>query len=486
MAFSKQSWSQAWRDEEKEILDLFDQISLGFQKSDGLSVKEMKKNKKEVKQIAKLPIAAPNLVDPLLLYDNNKLLEEAEIAAFRSSHLPRGHYQRKKEFSGLYRIDSAYSITSTGNGELYAHYNKKGKSVSLGAGAQGKVKLGQSLVSGDWVAAKIFKSKTAKNEDASMLNDSQYQAAAAELKVVQALGRDRSELIIRKSRKTGYLKYQFLMDLAKGRNLYFIIHQNELPLDPFTLLKIAFNLVAAEKALLALGYVHRDIKIENIMLDLQTEEVTLIDFGYALKMNKEHKANDRRHCGSLETTAPEVLRHSNSTVYSEATEVFAVGVVLEALLFGQVRRPTPAKEIPFKGLVSNVPVCQLSITEKNGNKELLVVSSDGGDYKLDYEIYEFIKTMTRRDPTKRPTLEQVSTLLQAHLAKLEVSPVPRELIAAPSLQAPSEVVSKSAPVEVVALGLFRATRVSKSEPALEELVAPVIRSRSLSPFLDEF
>jgi calcium-dependent protein kinase len=84
------------------------------------------------------------------------------------------------------------------------------------------------------------------------------------------------------------------------------------------------------------GVTHRDIKLENIMID-RSGEVKLIDFGLATKYQSEEYANLTDTVGTLYSMAPEVLE---GTYYDNKADLWSVGVVAYLLL---------SKKQPFWG-----------------------------------------------------------------------------------------------------------------------------------------
>jgi len=95
--------------------------------------------------------------------------------------------------------------------------------------------------------------------------------------------------------------------------------------------QICKQLVQAVRFLHTHGVAHRDIKIENILFDETTLEVTLCDFGFATSFASDAKSND--WCGSPYTVAPEIL---NRTTYSPAAvDIWALGSVCYTLMCGR-------------------------------------------------------------------------------------------------------------------------------------------------------
>ena len=89
-----------------------------------------------------------------------------------------------------------------------------------------------------------------------------------------------------------------------------------------------------------LGIAHRDIKLQNILIDHnydRTAQLKLIDFGFGCRFADALPM--RTKCGTPYTTAPEVIRER----YDERCDVWSVGVVLYIMLSG--KRPFEALEI---------------------------------------------------------------------------------------------------------------------------------------------
>lgn len=78
------------------------------------------------------------------------------------------------------------------------------------------------------------------------------------------------------------------------------------------------------------GIVHRDIKLENILMD-PSGKVTVIDYGLCDLVKKGNPSE--RFCGSIDYVAPEVL--SKKSYNGFLADSYSLGVVLYALLFAE-------------------------------------------------------------------------------------------------------------------------------------------------------
>ena len=75
---------------------------------------------------------------------------------------------------------------------------------------------------------------------------------------------------------------------------------------------------------------HRDIKLENILIDPKTNIIKISDFGFSDKENKEiipEKMNTI--CGTIYYLAPEILE--NTGYSGSLSDIWAAGVMLYCL-----------------------------------------------------------------------------------------------------------------------------------------------------------
>ena len=128
------------------------------------------------------------------------------------------------------------------------------------------------------------------------------------------------------------------------------------------------------------GIIHRDIKLENLMLDANGY-IKIIDFGLAKHLEDNETANTM--CGTLEYFAPEIVKHGD---YDKGVDWWAVGIMIYEMLFGV----SPFSHKKRKALLSNI---------KNSN----INFPDRDTYSFEYTdvVADLITKLLEKDPTQR-------------------------------------------------------------------------------------
>lgn len=116
-----------------------------------------------------------------------------------------------------------------------------------------------------------------------------------------------------------------------GDELYhYLLRTGALPVE--TVQKIFTQLVGAVTYIHTKSCVHRDLKLENVLLD-KNENVKLCDFGFT----REYDGNTnylQTFCGTVCYSAPEMLKGEKYA--GEKVDVWSLGVILYALLRGEL------------------------------------------------------------------------------------------------------------------------------------------------------
>eukprot|EP01039_Chlorochromonas_danica_P000319 gene319-342_t len=133
----------------------------------------------------------------------------------------------------------------------------------------------------------------------------------------------------------------FVMELCHGGHLGNLLSRQSLKyIDEDWAKNLCRQLLSAVAHIHSRGIAHRDIKLQNILIDStndRTAQLKLIDFGYGSRFVGALPM--RTKCGTPYTTAPEVIREC----YDERCDIWSCGVVLYIMLCG--RRPFEALDI---------------------------------------------------------------------------------------------------------------------------------------------
>ena len=134
--------------------------------------------------------------------------------------------------------------------------------------------------------------------------------------------------------------------------------------------------------------VHRDIKLENILVDVSGNDIRLklIDFGFSTFIQEKGKLS--KGLGSRYYFAPEIL---NKRDYDERVDVWSAAVIIFCLLFG---------EMPFPG----ADVSEVAANIKNRNLDEMLYDTK---FDLSPSGRDFIKMGLRINPSKRGTAKQM-------------------------------------------------------------------------------
>lgn len=241
----------------------------------------------------------------------------------------------------------------------------------IGRGAFGKVNLGLHILTGRIVAIKSFnktklESVSARNKIYHEVNLMKNLRHNSIVKILETIETDKYILII-------------MENVSGGDLLSFVKKRSQLPEKTAKL--IFRQLMLALKYIHSRNIIHRDIKLDNILIDLNNN-IKLCDFGVGKQIHKGELLNDQ--CGTPAYIAPEIVR--NEGYEGPPVDLWSSGVVLYAMLSGT---------FPFKA--TNI-------------KELNRIIQQGHCPTIDKispEAQSLISGLLESDPKKRFTIEKV-------------------------------------------------------------------------------
>ncbi|KAF2770851.1 Pkinase-domain-containing protein [Teratosphaeria nubilosa] len=254
---------------------------------------------------------------------------------------------------------------------------------TIGAGSMGKVKLARNRETGEQVAVKIVPRQSTDGEhrtqaERERADHSKEVRTAREAAIVTLV--DHPYICgMRDVVRTNYHWYMLFEYVNGGQMLDYIISHGRLKEKQAR--KFGRQIASALDYCHRNSIVHRDLKIENILIS-KNGDIKIIDFGLSNMFNP--KSHLKTFCGSLYFAAPELLQARQYT--GPEVDVWSFGIVLYVLVCGKV--PFDDQSMP-----------QLHAKIKRGNVEY--------PPWLSLECKSLIARMLNTNPQDRATLNEI-------------------------------------------------------------------------------
>lgn len=247
----------------------------------------------------------------------------------------------------------------------------------IGKGAYGVVRLAIHKVTSKQVAVKIInkspldlKSETRLRREIDILKVAKH----SNLLHLEALYETADTVYI----VTEYIQGGTLFQFLESRN--FKITED---LSKSILKELASGLMFLH----SLGVIHRDLKLENVILDIQDHRIrpVIIDYGLSIILGPLQKTDEG--VGTLKYAAPELLYRYG---YRETVDIWSLGVITYIMLSGKM---------PFYGSDDNE--IAKSIINKRPDIRHKVWENVSDQAK------EIVKNLLRKNPSKRLCLNEL-------------------------------------------------------------------------------
>jgi serine/threonine protein kinase len=170
-----------------------------------------------------------------------------------------------------------------------------------------------------------------------------------------------------------------VMELVRGRDLRRTLAEDQTH-PPIAAARLFRQLLEGLKAVHAAGVLHRDIKLENILLDFSGSrmQVKLTDFGIARLTYGTALTRTTGLIGTPEYMAPETAQHGAATF---ASDLYSAGIVLYEMLAGRT---------PFGG---GPP---LTVLRRQAEEPPPLIPG------LPSRLWAYLESLLAKDPAARP------------------------------------------------------------------------------------
>merc|ERR1712060_39837 len=194
----------------------------------------------------------------------------------------------------------------------------------LGKGTFGKVRRAVSKETKEEEAIKKIRKKKLNKANRALLEN--------EIRILRQIKHERIVGLydVLETKKSIFL----IMELCSGGDAFDLVDKEKY-LSEEEASGLTKQIVAAVDYIHGRGVVHRDLKLENILVVNQKSKTTpvrikIADFGFATTIKTQDSPIEGT-CGSLNYVAPEVL---TGRPYTKACDLWSVGVILYAMLAG--------------------------------------------------------------------------------------------------------------------------------------------------------
>lgn len=196
---------------------------------------------------------------------------------------------------------------------------------TLGEGEFGKVKLGwrKDGKQPSQVAIKLIKRDTLKKDSESEIK------VHREINSLRMLSHPNIVNLVEVMKSGKYIG--IVLEYASGGELFDYILQHKC-LKESVAKKLFAQLVSGVDYMHSKGLIHRDLKLENLLLD-KHKNVVISDFGFVNSYNKERSDLMKTSCGSPCYAAPELVL-TQSPYEGRKVDIWSLGVILYAMLAG--------------------------------------------------------------------------------------------------------------------------------------------------------
>ena len=258
----------------------------------------------------------------------------------------------------------------------------------IGQGAFGKVNIGLNILTGRVVAIKSFNKKNLNK------NGDNMKKILYETNLMKKLNHPNITKILEMFEDDEYIL--IAMEYINGGNLFSFVKKRR-KLSEKTARFLFRQIILGIKHIHSQKIVHRDIKLENILIDLNNN-IKICDFGIGRILNsKNQMLHDK--CGTPMYMAPEILLSSKTKGYEGfPVDIWSAGISLYIMLSGT---------LPFN-LKNNESSSIDSSNNNNIELQYSIIKKEPKKIeKISDEARDLLKGLLNKNPHKRLTIDQI-------------------------------------------------------------------------------
>lgn len=261
----------------------------------------------------------------------------------------------------------------------------------IGKGAQSSVYLVVNTQTNQVGAAKVYQKSTLVRRSFE-IETPLYVSVINEIKLMSSLSHryvlPLTEVIDDDVTKTLIL----FMPYAKNGDLQSYVDDNPGKISEKMFSVFFYDIAEAMRFIHSKNIVHRDLKPENVLV-LSEERCVLADFSVSATLESpDQKFNDSK--GPPAYLSPEEL--NGDEYYPKPADVWSFGVAMYKCLFGFY--PFNIGKVKGQSLASTIVI----VTNLVNEEELVIPENN-----YDHNAIELITRSLQKDPSKRPTFEEI-------------------------------------------------------------------------------
>jgi serine/threonine protein kinase len=180
--------------------------------------------------------------------------------------------------------------------------------------------------------------------------------------------------------------YYIVLEYMEGKDLFDYLKARNFSISEDRARHLAIQVAEAIQYLHSYGIVHRDIKLENVMMSDSTDKSVpkLVDFGLAKIIGPSEKTTEP--FGTLGYVAPEVLKKEP---YTFSCDLWSLGCIAYALLSGSLPFDHESQKETIRMTLHDPLVFDLPVWDS-----------------VSHSAKEFIEGLLAKNPNDRMTLKE--------------------------------------------------------------------------------